>query len=193
MPAFARWPGRIKAGKETEAIVSTLDVFPTVVSLLNTSSPPGLDGVDISSVLFGKEEEYDSNNRILFFWRDGFPGGPLPAPFGRMDVAAVKVGHIKAWFYTKSAHYNDDASVYHDPPLLFNVNVDPGESAPLDPRLHHDLITRISKLVKEHKMSVDWTTPLALARDPTYRPCGDPGNHCRTDESSGDDSPVTTY
>lgn len=113
MPAFARFPGKIASGTTTKASVSTLDVVPTLLSLLECSIPLGLDGVDISPVLLGEEEKYDSKNRILFFWRDGFSQGPLPAPYGRMDVAAVKIGHIKAWFWTKSAHYNNDPEEFH--------------------------------------------------------------------------------
>lgn len=180
MQAFARWPGKIKPGTETEAVVSTLDVFPTFLSLLNASLPPGLDGQDITPILFGKEEEYDNNKRVLFFWRDGFADGPLPAPYGRMDVAAVKVGHIKAWFWTKSAHYNDDVEVFHDPPLLFDVNADPAEAFPLNADDYQQLISQVVELVEEHKQSINWGLPLALAKDPNFRPCADKDNHCRT-------------
>jgi arylsulfatase A-like enzyme len=180
MPAFARFPGKIQAGTTTNASVSTLDVFPTLLNLTGAPVPTGLDGIDISPVLFGHEDKYDGNNRVLFFWRDGFSEGSLPAPFGRMDIAAVKVGHIKAWYYTKSAHYNDDPEVHHDPPLLFDTQADPAEANPLNPNEYTELIARIEKLVKEHKESIDWTYPLALAKDPEYRPCADRANDCRT-------------
>lgn len=181
MPAFARFPGMIQPNTETKAVVSTLDVFPTLLSILNLSLPPGLDGVDISPVLFGREDEYN-HSRVLYFWRDGFSEGPLPAPFGRMDVAAVKIGHLKAWFWTKSAHYNDDPEVYHDPPLLFNIEDDPAEAYPLNPDDYQEFVFSVIKLVKHHKKTIEWTAPLALEKDPSFRPCADPNNHCRTSE-----------
>ena len=181
MPAFARFPGKIKPNTTTKAVVSTLDVFPTFLSLLNASPPPGLDGVDISPVLFGREESYNQS-RVLYFWRDGFSEGPLPAPYGRMDVAAVKIGHLKAWFWTKSAHYNDDPEVYHSPPLLFNIENDPAEATPLNPDDYQDFIETVETLVEEHKNSIDWTFRLALTKDRSFRPCADPENHCRTSE-----------
>lgn len=182
MPAFVRFPGRIEPNTETKAVVSTLDVFPTFLSMLDAPLPPGLDGVDISPVLFGQEDSYNQS-RVLFFWRDGFSEGPLPAPYGRMDVAAVKVGHLKAWLWTKSAHYNDDREVYHSPPLLFNIENDPAEAHPLNPGEYQDFIAQIKSLVDEHKKSIEWTLPLALAKDPNHRPCADKSNNCRTREN----------
>jgi len=61
------------------------------------------------------------SERAIFFWRDGFKTGPLPAPFRRFDVVAMKVGWYKLWFWTKSSLYNADEEVYHDPPLIFDV------------------------------------------------------------------------
>lgn len=180
MPGLARWPGRIAPGTETMALVSTLDVVPTVLSLLNITIPAELDGLDISNVLFRKSSSDQHITRVLFFWRDGFAEGPLPAPYGRFDVVAAKYKRIKAWFWTKSAHYNADVEEFHSPPLLFDVLADPAEAFPLDPKDHMDTIQEIYDLVEKHKASVDWTYPLALATDPKYIPCADKNTFCRT-------------
>lgn len=187
MPAVARWPGKIQAGSESMSLVSTLDVVPTVLSLLGKESRSELDGVDISSVLFGQDTS-SFDDRVLFFWRDGFEDGPLGPPYGRFDVVAVKMGRIKAWFSTKSAHYNDDIAVDHDPPLLFDTLVDPAEAYPLDPTEYTDAIAQIRGEVRRHKESVDWTYPLALARDPAYIPCVNKETGCRT-INDGDSQP----
>jgi arylsulfatase G len=199
VPAFARWPGRIAPGTETNALVSTLDIVPTILSITDTGVAStknekhvSLDGIDISSVLFGQQgsettSQIDSiNRRALFFWRDGFSDGPLPQPFGRFDVVAVKIGKIKAWYWTKSAHYNDDPEVYHDPPLLFDTVSDPGEAHPLNPQEHQELIDQLLQLTLEHKESINWTYPgpLALARDLKYIPCSNRENGCRTHDST---------
>ena len=126
MPAIARWPGKIPERRETMDMVSTLDLLPTILGMVGMQPPSGhnrnLDGIDITNILYqGTSPETEEDERILYFWRDGFKEGPLPQPYGRFDVVAVKIGRIKAWFYTKSSHYNDDDEVYHDPPLLFDV------------------------------------------------------------------------
>jgi hypothetical protein len=199
MPALVRWPGRVPAGSTVNALVSTLDVLPTILSFAGMSEynlqQMNLDGVDLSHLLLGEDDDKNSRirDRVLFFWRDGFADGPLPPPFGRFDVVAAKVGRIKAWFWTKSAHYNSDTEIYHDPPLLFDTISDPAEGHPLDPNLYKIVIHRIKLATAEHKRSVNWTYPgpLTLDRDPKYIPCSNRSNRCRTpDENEGEASVV---
>ncbi|KAL3939963.1 MAG: hypothetical protein SGARI_001175 [Bacillariaceae sp.] len=185
MPAIAKWSGRIQENTTSSALVSTLDVLPTILSILNQPIPGTLDGMDISDVLYGTPETNQYDSRIFFYWRDGFQEGPLPSPYGRFDVAAVRYGNLKAWFYTKSAHYNPDVEQYHDPPFLFDVMADPAESKPLDPSRYQDEIQTIRDAVRTHKASIDWVQPLALATDPKYLPCVDPDTGCRTDGGDG--------
>lgn len=181
MPALIQWPGTIQPGTESMESLSTLDVVPTILSLvgmLNHTIQETLDGMDFSPLLYGKK--LDTSERVLFFWRDGFAEGPLPPPYGRNDVAAIKVGNLKGFFWTKSAHYNDDVEVYHDPPLLFDVLKDPAEAFALDPNQHAGLIDTMKRLVAEHKASIPPTFPYTLPTDPKYLPCADPNTNCRT-------------
>ena len=116
--ACRRWldgPVEIAPGTNTTALVSSLDLVPTILSIVGNNlattdlperqttqrapSAPFFDGEDISAVLFGDERNsYDSDSRVLFFWRDGFllDNSPLGPPYGRFDVVAVKVGRIKS-------------------------------------------------------------------------------------------------
>ena len=189
MPGIVRWPnGGVPPGTVTMDMVSTLDVVPTILSVLGRDVPNDIDGVDVSSAFFGDDDDRPEkserlNNRTIFFWRDGFSAGQLllPKPFGRFDVVAMKMlGRYKLWFSTKSSHYNDDAEVYHDPPLIFDVIDDPAEATALDPTQYTGMIESAKAQVAEHKTSVDWTHPLCLARDPKYLPCAEGRFDCRT-------------
>lgn len=180
MPAIARLPGRIPTNSTSNAVISTLDVIPSFLSIIGKPLPVDLDGIDTSAFWMGKLPDPLSEERMLFFWRDGFQSGPLEPPYGRFDVAAVKLGNLKAWFWTKSAHYNDDIEQYHDPPLLFDTLNDPAESKPLDPSFFAAAIERIKEAVEYHKESIGWTYPLALESDPAYLPCVDRNMGCRT-------------
>jgi hypothetical protein len=151
------------------------------------------DGQDVSAVWLDREEEYDDDKRVLFFWRDGFLLNlePLGPPFGRFDVVAVKVGRIKAWYWTKSAHYNKDVEVYHYPPLLFDTISDPAEAYPIE-YPHNDtsnnysqLVHRIDYLIDEHKRDVASSLPypLTLERDAKYIPCINRTTGCRSESS----------
>lgn len=186
MPAVVRYPGKIQPGSESSDLVSTLDVIPTLLSMIDKPIPTNLDGIDVSHILYGTREEDDhdkNNDRVLFFWRDGFQDGPLPSPYGRFDVAAVKIGRLKAWYWTKSAHYNNDIEMYHNPPLLFDTISDPAESISLDPAQHEDIISLLENLIQKHKESIDWTVPpLALFGEPEYIPCVNHDTGCRTHE-----------
>jgi arylsulfatase A-like enzyme len=190
MPAIARWTGMITPGGVTRQTVSTLDVLPTLLSLarLKDDYPERMtdwiiDGVDITSILFDDNTETRSNDknnkRILFFWRDGFPDGPLHQPYGRMDVVAVKIGHLKAWFATKSGHYNADPHVWHDPPLVFDIEADPAEARPLN--VSTSLIDFVKKLRHDHIVQTIRGDPLTLEQNDRYIPCANPDNQCRTD------------
>lgn len=196
-PAFAWWPGRISPGRVTQKTVATLDVLPTVLSLVkptetNRSAMKNdwiLDGIDISHILLGEAEEngeQQEKERILFFWRDGFDEGPLPPPYGRMDVAALKVGFLKVWFWTKSGHYNDDPHQWHDPPLVFNIDEDPAESRPLN--ASKAFFDFVQELRLDHMKLVSRGPPLTLAKDDSYIPCADSANQCRTGHDTIADS-----
>jgi hypothetical protein len=198
MPAMIQWTGTIPPNTSTTALVSSLDVTPTILSIVFNHTKTQhehidttFDGQDVSAVWYGREEEYDSDQRVLFFWRDGFllNDEPLGPPFGRFDVVAVKVGRIKAWYWTKSAHYNNDVEVYHDPPLLFDTISDPAEAYPID-YPHNDtsnkyvqLIHRIDDLIEAHKndIALSLPYPLTLARDAKYIPCINRTTGCRSD------------
>lgn len=163
-------------------MVSTLDILPTILELINVTVKQEIDGQSLTPVLFQHKDSKLDDERVLFFWRDGFKEGPLPQPFGRYDVVAAKLGNIKAWIYTKSSHYNNDEEVYHDPPLLFDVLNDPAEAYPLDPIEYSEVSQKILRLIAEHKETIPHANPLTLARDAKYYPCVNPYNNCRTDK-----------
>jgi len=65
VPAAAYWPGRIKAGTVSDETVLGMDVFATMASIAGAEVPAGLDGVDLSGLIFkGK-----SLPKRTLFWR----------------------------------------------------------------------------------------------------------------------------
>ena len=114
VPSIAVWPGRIPAGTESDQLASTLDVMPTLLSLVGpgageTSEGAGatelsaFDGVDLSPVLLRQEALAP---RQLFWGADGtFWNG-----------AAVRDG---PWKLLIDRHDGTPA-----PPMLFNLHDD---------------------------------------------------------------------
>jgi arylsulfatase A-like enzyme len=103
VPAIARWPGVIPAGRVTDQPAITMDWTATVLAAAGTRPDPAypLDGEDLMPVLAAKRDGYD---RTLF-WR-----------IRRFD--AVRSG---PWKYLKEPQGEH----------LFNVVDDPGEKSDL--------------------------------------------------------------
>ncbi|MCK3684736.1 sulfatase [Maribellus sp. YY47] len=65
VPLIVRWPGKIKAGSTTEAVVSSVDFYPTFLELSNGEKPNGqvLDG--FSMVPVWTENRFDPKREIF--------------------------------------------------------------------------------------------------------------------------------
>lgn len=57
VPMIARMPGIIPAGRESDALVSTVDLVPTMLSLIGKPVPANLQGRDLSDLLRGKTDK----------------------------------------------------------------------------------------------------------------------------------------
>ncbi|XP_066877265.1 arylsulfatase G isoform X2 [Kogia breviceps] len=92
VPALAYWPGRVPANATSTALLSVLDIFPTVVALAGASLPQGrhFDGLDASEVLFGGAQ---AGHRVLFHPNSGAAGED-----GALQT--VRLERYKAFFVT---------------------------------------------------------------------------------------------
>lgn len=125
-------PGRIKPGLVT-GLGTTMDLYTTFSLLAGVPIPDDrvVDGVDLSPALFeGKE----SPRREVFYYRGD-------------RLFAVRVGDYKAHFITQSG-YEPEVSE-HDPPLLFNLNVDPSEKYDIAAE-NPEMIEIIMEVVRKH-------------------------------------------
>lgn len=51
VPFIVRWPGRVKAGSRTDALVSQVDILPTMIEIAEGMPPAGIDGKSFLPVL----------------------------------------------------------------------------------------------------------------------------------------------
>lgn len=68
VPLIVSWPGKIEAGSHSDAMVSTIDLLPTLIVLAGGEVPDGLDGRSFASVLQGKN---DSHRDVIFTTHTG--------------------------------------------------------------------------------------------------------------------------
>ncbi len=70
---IARWPGKIAAGKRTNAIVQYADVVPTLLELAGAKSDHPFDGSSFAAVLRG---EKDTHREYAYAAHNNIPEGP---------------------------------------------------------------------------------------------------------------------
>ncbi|MFY9150377.1 MAG: sulfatase [Prolixibacteraceae bacterium] len=58
VPLIVVWPGHIKANTRTDAMISWVDIFPTLLDLTICEVPVGLDGKSFKNVLDGKTNQF---------------------------------------------------------------------------------------------------------------------------------------
>jgi len=113
MPFIVSWPGRVPAGRiENDAILSGVDLMPTVCKLAGVPMPAGHapDGEDVSDILLGASR---ARTQPLFWeWRFSITG----EPFHRSPMLAVREGDWKLLM-------NPDRSRIE----LYNIPRDPTE------------------------------------------------------------------
>ncbi|KDR24307.1 Arylsulfatase G [Zootermopsis nevadensis] len=127
VPSIVYWPQHIKAGTVSNALTSSLDILPTLTSLAGVNLPADryFDGKDMSSLITGGVR---SIREVLFH--------PINGNGEDGEIGAVRLGCYKVVYYTGGVpdcfRQSGPAQSHADSPLVFNLDVDPSESSPLD-------------------------------------------------------------
>lgn len=128
--SLRRTPGLQQVGpanSETDALVTTLDILPTIAAITGTPLPAGraIDGVDISSVLHGGSES--PRSEFLYYNRERLDG------IRRND-----------WKLLVRPRQNDNGENI----MLFNLANDIGEKNNLAPE-HPEIVQRLRQRMTE--------------------------------------------
>lgn len=91
-PILAVWPEKIPAKIQTDAIVSWIDIMPTLIDLAGGQVPENLDGRSFKDVLFGQTDTF---RKVLFASHKGDKGKNV------YPIRSVRVGD---WKYIKNLH-----------------------------------------------------------------------------------------
>jgi arylsulfatase A len=133
-PAIAWRPGIVPAGMASAELASTLDLLPTFCALAGIEVPQDrpLDGYNITPSLTGGK----SPRREMLYYR-------------AYDLMAARLGPWKAHFMTQTG-YGQPQPEKHDPPLLFHLEIDPGEHYNVAAS-HPQVLAEIQRLVDKHR------------------------------------------
>lgn len=58
VPLIVRWPERIAAGSQTEAMVNWVDLFPTLIDIAGGQLPDDIDGMSFADILLGQTSSH---------------------------------------------------------------------------------------------------------------------------------------
>ncbi|XP_055964622.1 LOW QUALITY PROTEIN: arylsulfatase L-like [Sorex fumeus] len=183
VPGIFRWPGVLPAGRVVSAPTSLMDVLPTAVRLAGGHLPQDrvIDGQDLLPLLLGTGQ---GGHEFLMHYCENLLHA---VRWYQAETGAVwKVHYVTPRFHPPGAGAcygrgvcpcSGPGVIEHDPPLLFNLASDPGETRPLsvhtEPRFP-EVVARVRRAVEEHRRTV---SPVALQLDagnvwkPWLQPC----------------------
>ncbi|XP_047464114.1 arylsulfatase G [Mugil cephalus] len=174
VPTVAYWPGRIPANTTSSALLSGMDIFPTVLSLAGVTPPTDrrYDGIDATNVLMRREE---MGHEFLFHPNSGAAGS-----FG--DLQTVRTGKHKAFYITGAAEAcggGTGMQKVHNPPLIFDLERDEAEETPLavDTPEYKAAAERIARRREELLWDIATDKSVSTAdyrTDESAAPCCDP-------------------
>lgn len=101
-PMIAVWPDRIRPGARTDAMVTWVDILPTLVEIAGESAPSGIDGRSFAGVLRGEARVHRDR---VFTTHSGD---------GRMNVYPMRSVRTGDWKYIRNLH----------PEYYFSTHVD---------------------------------------------------------------------
>jgi len=68
VPMVMRWPGQIKAGTKRDLLLGTLDLMPSLLSMLGVSPPAECQGNDLGKAILSGDDEAVQSQPLFFFW-----------------------------------------------------------------------------------------------------------------------------
>ena len=156
VPAIAWMPGRIPE-ITTTALASTLDFFPTLVSLAGGEyDKKSLDGVDISKTFF---ENSNVRSDIHYYRQD----------------TLIALRHKEWKMYIKDPNPWDDGPTQKDMPLLYNVEQDPSEKYDIA-KSNQKIISMLEDISLDHIQSIKKTPSQYEQILPSYQTAYDEYN-----------------
>ncbi|MFH5885431.1 sulfatase [Halalkalibaculum sp. DA3122] len=127
VPFLIRWPERIPAGEVSGALVTSMDILPTIAGILGIELPADrkIDGYDIWPILSGTQKD-ESPYQAFYYYRDD-------------RLQAVRSGRWKLHVYRPDSGATE---------MLYNLQTDIGETTDVSDE-HPDVVERLQRLAEE--------------------------------------------
>jgi arylsulfatase A len=138
-PSICWWPGTIPAGHVSAELGTTMDIYSTSLALAGAELEKDriVDGYDLTESLKGNAK---SPRDIVYYYRG-------------TRLMALRKGPWKAHFATQESYTGNNKLNEHDPPVLYNLEVDPSEKWDVAAR-HPEVIAEIKAAADAHQKTV---------------------------------------
>jgi len=137
-PTIARWPGKIPGGAVCDAVLSEMDVLPTIVKLAGGTVPSErtIDGKDIWPLLAGESKQ--SPHEALFYFSGNRLEAVRSAEWKLAIAQQIELGIDKEPKPTTKPFE----------PILFNLDADIGETTDVAAQ-HPDIVKRLQSYIQQ--------------------------------------------
>ncbi|XP_072283492.1 steryl-sulfatase-like isoform X1 [Pyxicephalus adspersus] len=164
VPGLIQWPGVIEAGTVINEPTSNMDIFSTVVKLSGSSVPQDriIDGSDLMPLVLGKS--ITSDHEFLFHYCNAYLNA---VRWNQRNSTSI----WKAFFFTPNfnpessegcfnshvCHCYEGYVTQHNPPLLFDLFIDPSEKNPITPEMEpnfYNILKTIQQATGAHQKTI---------------------------------------
>lgn len=165
VPALARWPDGIPAGRTVTSFADMMDWLPTFAQLAGARVPDDrvIDGRSLVGVLEGRGERA-STPFFYFKLRMPFFGDQRPA-IGAVRGGRWKLKLAQSGWYPHLLEPIARAELYWHPQMLFDLEADPGEQRDVSAE-HPDVVERLSGEIARFDAALDPAEPVLVSAAP---------------------------
>tara|TARA_R110002072_G_scaffold303142_1_gene495815 strand:+ start:81027 stop:82424 length:1398 start_codon:yes stop_codon:yes gene_type:complete len=138
-PSICWWPGTIPAGQVSAELGTTMDIYSTSLALAGAELEKDriVDGYDLTESLKGRSK---SPRDVVYYYRG-------------TRLMALRKGPWKAHFATQESYTGNNRLNEHDPPVLYNLEVDPSEKWDVAEQ-HPHVLAEIKAAADAHRKTV---------------------------------------
>lgn len=138
-PSICWWPETIPAGQVSAELGTTMDIYSTSLALAGARLEKDriVDGYDLTESLKGNSKSPREN---VYYYRG-------------TRLMALRKGPWKAHFATQESYTGNNKLTEHDPPVLYNLEVDPSEQWDVAEE-HPEIIAEINAVAVAHGKTV---------------------------------------
>lgn len=132
VPMLIRYPGTFNPNTRVETPSAHIDLLPTLLDLLDVSSPPDVDGKSLLPLINGQSVDWAEDRSLYFYWDRGYP-----EPYRNISV---RRGNYKLVGHTDHLSSIEEFE-------LFNISEDPAEL--------NNLVDRQTAIARDLKQNFD--------------------------------------